>query len=71
MLTNTYGQVVTMTEGDHSKIVPGLYAAGEAGCASVHGANRCKSTCFTSTKVRILPCTAPTDAAASFVYMIN
>ena len=25
---------------DNSVIVPGLYAAGEAGCASVHGANR-------------------------------
>lgn len=24
----------------HSQIIPGLYAAGEAGCSSVHGANR-------------------------------
>eukprot|EP00281_Chroomonas_sp_CCMP1168_P020365 CAMPEP_0206228630 /NCGR_PEP_ID=MMETSP0047_2-20121206/9270_1 /ASSEMBLY_ACC=CAM_ASM_000192 /TAXON_ID=195065 /ORGANISM="Chroomonas mesostigmatica_cf, Strain CCMP1168" /LENGTH=636 /DNA_ID=CAMNT_0053651883 /DNA_START=69 /DNA_END=1979 /DNA_ORIENTATION=- len=38
--TNQFGQVVTKVGNDHSKIVPGLYAAGEAGCASVHGANR-------------------------------
>lgn len=25
---------------DHDAIVPGLFAAGEASCASVHGANR-------------------------------
>ena len=25
---------------DGDKVVPGLYAAGEAACASVHGANR-------------------------------
>lgn len=25
---------------DHDAIVPGLFAAGEAACASVHGANR-------------------------------
>merc|ERR1712031_88138 len=35
--TNWKTQVV---EGASNKIVPGLYAAGEAGCASVHGANR-------------------------------
>jgi len=38
--TNRYGQVVTKKGGDNDVIVPGLYAAGEAGCASVHGANR-------------------------------
>lgn len=27
-------------DGIEDKIVPGLYAAGESGCASVHGANR-------------------------------
>ncbi|KAG7165245.1 Succinate dehydrogenase [ubiquinone] flavoprotein subunit-like [Homarus americanus] len=27
-------------DGKEDKIVPGLYAAGESGCASVHGANR-------------------------------
>merc|ERR1719498_930655 len=39
--TNYTGQVLYNKEdgtGDH--IVPGLYAAGEASCASVHGANR-------------------------------
>uniref|UniRef100_A0A665TMW0 succinate dehydrogenase n=1 Tax=Echeneis naucrates TaxID=173247 RepID=A0A665TMW0_ECHNA len=37
--TNYKGQVITYTEGQ-DKVVPGLYACGEAGCASVHGANR-------------------------------
>lgn len=37
--TNKYGQVLTHVDGkDH--IVPGLYAAGEVACVSVHGANR-------------------------------
>jgi len=34
------GQVVTTTEQNPDTIIPGLYAAGEAACASVHGANR-------------------------------
>lgn len=39
--TNYLGQVLTNYEdGTGDKIVPGLYAAGEASCASVHGANR-------------------------------
>lgn len=37
--TNYKGQVLTNTDGT-DKIVPGLYACGEAGCTSVHGANR-------------------------------
>lgn len=37
--TNYKGQVIT-SDGQNDKVVPGLYAAGEAGCASVHGANR-------------------------------
>ncbi|XP_027210260.1 succinate dehydrogenase [ubiquinone] flavoprotein subunit, mitochondrial [Penaeus vannamei] len=37
--TNYKGQVITY-DGEGDKVVPGLYAAGEAGCASVHGANR-------------------------------
>merc|ERR1712227_1113737 len=37
MPTNWKTQVMT---GPDNKIVPGLLAAGEAGCASVHGANR-------------------------------
>lgn len=32
-------QVITHTSGE-DKVVPGLYACGEAACASVHGANR-------------------------------
>ena len=37
--TNYRGQVIT-NNGSGDKIVPGLFAAGEAACASVHGANR-------------------------------
>lgn len=37
--TNYKGQVITYENGE-DKIVPGLFACGEAGCASVHGANR-------------------------------
>jgi succinate dehydrogenase/fumarate reductase flavoprotein subunit len=33
-------QVVCPKDGDKDAIVPGLLAAGEAACASVHGANR-------------------------------
>ena len=38
--TNYHGEVVHPTEDDPERVVPGLYAAGEAACASVHGANR-------------------------------
>jgi len=38
--TNYKGQALTYSEKGGDKIVPGLYACGEAGCASVHGANR-------------------------------
>ncbi|XP_030605646.1 succinate dehydrogenase [ubiquinone] flavoprotein subunit, mitochondrial [Archocentrus centrarchus] len=37
--TNYKGQVITHINGE-DKVVPGLYACGEAACASVHGANR-------------------------------
>merc|ERR1711977_712804 len=37
--TNYRGQVITIDNGK-DKIVPGLWAAGETACASVHGANR-------------------------------
>jgi succinate dehydrogenase (ubiquinone) flavoprotein subunit len=37
--TDYMGRVLT-NHGDGDKIVGGLYAAGEASCASVHGANR-------------------------------
>jgi len=33
-------EAVTLAEGDPDRRVPGLMAVGEAGCASVHGANR-------------------------------
>lgn len=38
--TNYWGEVISPTEDDPNRIVPGLMAVGEAGCASVHGANR-------------------------------
>ena len=38
--TNYHGEVVTKKDGDPDSIVPGLMALGEAGCVSVHGANR-------------------------------
>lgn len=38
--TNYHGEVVRPTAGDPDATVPGLMAAGEAACASVHGANR-------------------------------
>lgn len=33
-------QVVTIKGNDTDAVIPGLMAAGEAACASVHGANR-------------------------------
>src|SRR5687768_17779571 len=38
--TNYMGQVVAPEGNNKSSIVPGLYAAGECACVSVHGANR-------------------------------
>eukprot|EP00949_MAST-11_sp_MAST-11-sp1_P003362 g3362.t1 len=38
--TNHLGEVIRPTSSDPDAIVPGLFAAGEAACASVHGANR-------------------------------
>ena len=38
--TNYWGEVLSPTDTDQNKTVPGLMAVGEAGCASVHGANR-------------------------------
>ncbi len=35
--TNMFGEVVV---DDHDSVMPGLYAAGETACVSVHGANR-------------------------------
>ncbi len=38
--TNYWGEVISPDKKDQNKILPGLMAVGEAGCASVHGANR-------------------------------
>jgi succinate dehydrogenase (ubiquinone) flavoprotein subunit len=37
--TNYHGQVLNVVDGQ-DRVVDGLYAAGEAACVSVHGANR-------------------------------
>ncbi len=37
---NYHGEVVTLKYGNPDHVVPGLMAAGEAACVSVHGANR-------------------------------
>jgi succinate dehydrogenase (ubiquinone) flavoprotein subunit len=38
--TNYRGQVLTTDKSGKDKIIPGLFACGEAACSSVHGANR-------------------------------
>jgi succinate dehydrogenase (ubiquinone) flavoprotein subunit len=38
--TKYTGEVLTVDESGNDKIVPGLFACGEAACVSVHGANR-------------------------------
>jgi succinate dehydrogenase / fumarate reductase flavoprotein subunit len=38
--TNYWGEVLAPTPDDPDRVTPGLMAVGEAGCASVHGANR-------------------------------
>ncbi|TRW98373.1 succinate dehydrogenase flavoprotein subunit [Paracoccus sp. M683] len=38
--TNYWGEVLNPTEAHPDHVFPGLMAVGEAGCASVHGANR-------------------------------
>ncbi|PSH66597.1 succinate dehydrogenase flavoprotein subunit [Phyllobacterium brassicacearum] len=38
--TNYWGEALNPTKEDPDRIQPGLMAVGEAGCASVHGANR-------------------------------
>jgi succinate dehydrogenase (ubiquinone) flavoprotein subunit len=38
--TKYTGEVIKQNADGKDEIVPGLYAAGEAACVSVHGANR-------------------------------
>jgi len=38
--TNFWGEVLNPTKESPDRVAPGLMAVGEAGCASVHGANR-------------------------------
>jgi succinate dehydrogenase / fumarate reductase flavoprotein subunit len=44
---NYHGEVLNPTADNPDRIVPGLMAAGEAACASVHGANRLGSNSLT------------------------
>ncbi len=45
--TNYLGEVICPKDGDPDAVVPGLFAAGEAASASVHGANRLGSNSLT------------------------
>ncbi len=38
--TNIHGQAITVDAQGRDQVIPGLYAAGECACVSVHGANR-------------------------------
>lgn len=38
--TNYHGEVINPSAKDTDRVVPGLFAVGEAACVSVHGANR-------------------------------
>lgn len=38
--TKYTGEVLTQDDNGNDKVVPGLFACGEAACVSVHGANR-------------------------------
>jgi succinate dehydrogenase / fumarate reductase flavoprotein subunit len=38
--TNIHGQALTVDAEGNDQLIPGLYAAGECACVSVHGANR-------------------------------
>src|SRR5499433_227548 len=45
--TNYHGEALTKKGGDSDTVIPGLMALGEAGCVSVHGANRLGSNSLT------------------------
>ena len=44
--TNWKGQALSPNKNDENNIVKGLWAAGEAACSSVHGANRLGLTLY-------------------------
>ncbi len=64
--TNYIGEVIRPSKGDPDATVPGLLAAGEAACASVHGANRLGSNSLTDLVVfgraAALRCAETTEA---------
>ncbi|WP_172124498.1 MULTISPECIES: succinate dehydrogenase flavoprotein subunit [unclassified Devosia] len=69
---NYHGEVLSPTESEPDRVVPGLMAVGEAACASVHGANRLGSNSLTDLVVfgraaalragKVLDRTAPVPA---------
>jgi len=54
--TNYWGEVLNPTADAPDQIVPGLMAVGEAGCASVHGANRLGSNSPTLNQASVDQC---------------
>lgn len=56
--TNYHGQVLDVRDGKES-VVDGLYAAGEAACVSVHGANRLGANSLLDIVVFVSPITTP------------
>jgi len=83
---NHHGEVVTNRNGKVDQVVPGLMAAGEAACVSVHGANRLGSNslldlvvfgreagrhCASSVKPRAAQRPLPKDAADAAVAHID
>jgi succinate dehydrogenase / fumarate reductase flavoprotein subunit len=61
--TNWRGEVLAPTPSNPNKVVPGLFAAGENACASVHGALARSSRRGSTHKSS---CTLPTPSCASF-----
>ena len=56
-----YGEAIRPSGGDPDATVPGLMAAGEAACVSVHGANNSAATRFSISSCSVVrqPCVAP------------
>ena len=66
--TNYFGEVLNPTALEPDKVVPGLFAAGEAACASVHGANRLGANrCVGSKYAYVSTLRSPTGSATHCV----
>lgn len=64
--TNYKGEALKPTKDNPDAIVPGLMAAGEAGCASVHGANRLGANSLLDIVVFGRACAIQTGMTAGF-----